>query len=228
MKVTLERKEPINHNVTTFWWRTPRKVDFTPGQFTELYLPHKNADERGQKHWFTISASPTEKLWSNTTKFAGKDKSSTFKKTLFALKPGAKVDAAEPMGDFVLPKDKSIPLVFVAGGIGITPFRSIIKWLIDTGENRDIELIYAVGEPKDAVFVDLFEQYGVNPKLVISSEGEKLTAEKILALTPGWKNKRIYVSGPEPMVETLTKDLEKLGVPKNDLVSDYFPGYDPI
>ncbi len=220
-----DHKEKINHNVTTFWWRLPRKVKFTAGQFTELYLPHKNPDERGKKHWFTISASPTNNLWSITTKDAGA-KGSSFKKTLFKLKEGAEVDLAEPMGDFVLPKDKSIPLVFVAGGIGVTPFHSIVQYLLDTGEKREIQFIWALNEARDAIFLDLFKKYGIKPVLFVKEKGQSLTSQKILKLTG--KAKRIYISGPEPMVETFMEELEKLGVPKNELVGDFFPGYPPI
>lgn len=227
MKVTFVKKEDLNQNVTTFYFKPPEKIKFTAGQFTELYLPHKNADERGEKHWFTISASPTEELLSITTKNAGK-KGSSFKRTLWNLEPGTSVNLAEPMGDFVLPKDPNIPLIFVAGGIGVTPFRSMIKWLTDTNEKRDIKFIWALSAPEDAVFMDLFNGYGIDPQLVTKSEGLSLDAKKILEFVGDPKGKRIYISGPEPMVENFTEELEKLGIAKNDMVSDYFPGYLPI
>src|SRR3989344_7668 len=142
MVFTLVRIHQENYNVTTFWFKPERPLAYTAGQFIEMYLPHDNPDERGIKHWFTLSSSPTEELVSITTKLAGA-KSSSFKKTLFALRPGVEIKIVEPMGDFVLPKDIGIPLIFVAGGMGITPFRSIIKWLSDRNEKRDITLLYA-------------------------------------------------------------------------------------
>lgn len=223
MKVTLDHIEKISHNVTTFWFKPRGYVDYTAGQFIEMYLPHDSPDERGHKHWFTLSSSPTEDLLSITTKFAG-DKGSSFKRTLFALKPGVVVDMSDPMGDFVLPKDKTIPLVFVAGGIGVTPYRSITKWLMDTKEQRDIQAVLAAATPKDVLFKDLFEAYAVKPSLVFG----QLKAEQILTLIASANDKRIYVSGPEQMVETLHKDLEKLGVSKDQLVGDFFPGYSAI
>src|SRR5258708_897456 len=126
MHIKLESIKPVGQNVKTFWFQPPKGFTYTAGQFIELYIPHDNPDERGIKHWFTLSSSPTEPLISITTKYAGK-KSSTFKQHLFVLKPGAELYAVEPMGDFVLPQDKSIPLIFVAGGIGVTPFRSMVK-----------------------------------------------------------------------------------------------------
>jgi ferredoxin-NADP reductase len=227
MRVILEKKEKINHNVTTFWFKPPRKFNYIAGQFIEMTLPVYDPDERGSKHWFTLSSSPTEELISITTKWFG-DKASTFKKTLFGLKPGAEVNISDPMGDFVLPKDKSIPLVFVAGGIGITPYRSIIKWLIDTGEKRQIQAILAAHSDEDLLFAGMFRDYGVEPVLAVDARGQRLSAKFILESVSPINNKLIYISGPEQMVEALDKDLENSGVPKHQLVGDYFPGYSVI
>ncbi len=231
--ITLARTHQENERIRTFWFEPAQKISYTAGQFIELYIPHDHPDERGIKHWFTLSSSPTEKLISITTKFAGQ-KSSTFKKHLFALSPGAKLQIVEPMGDFVLPIDRAIPLVFVAGGIGLTPFRSMIKWLSDTGEKRNIVALLAANAPKDFIFVDLFKDY-CDQLIQIVSESDnnwhgeigRLSGEKILKLTGKPGGKRIYVSGPEPMVEILEKDLLNLGVPKPQLVLDFFPNYTP-
>src|SRR3990167_2923399 len=227
MQTTLSHTRDENYNVRTFWFKPPSPFAYTAGQFIELHLPHKNPDGRGEKHWFTLSSSPSEKLLSISTKYAG-EKSSSFKKTLWSLSPGAKVSMSDPMGDFVLPKDKNIPLVFVAGGIGVTPFRSMVKWLLDSGDERQIQFIWAINEPRDEVFADLFISYGIKPKLFIKSAGQGLTGQKILDLADDYQNTRIYISGPEPMVEAFMDDLEKLGIPKNDLIGDFFPGYPPI
>src|SRR6185369_15796787 len=103
----------------SFWFRPERPVDYIAGQFTEIYLPHSGADSRGERRWFTLSSSPTDALVSITTQFIPTE-GSTFKKELFGLRPGAALKLADPMGDFVLPKDPSIPLLFIAGGLGIT------------------------------------------------------------------------------------------------------------
>ncbi len=221
------RSEPLNDNIASFYFKPPHKVEFTAGQFTEIYLPHNNPDKRGQKRWFTISSSPDEEHLAITTKRTSSN-GSTFKDTLWRLKPGSPVDLAQPMGDFVLPKDRAIPLVFVAGGIGITPYRSMLKWLEYTKEERDIELLWAISEPKDAIFMDLLNRSVVVIKQYEKSEGKRLEIAEILSRAHSHKNTRIYISGPEPMVETLTVGLEKAGVAKNALVSDYFPGYPPI
>ena len=234
LKATFVRSEDTADHIKTFWFEPEKPIHFVAGQFTELYLPHPNADERGVKHWFTISASPTDKLISITTKFAA-EHGSTFKQTLAALQPGAIVDIAEPMGDFVLPKDMTIPLVFIGGGIGITPFHSMSKWLQDTDEQRNIRMLYAANHLEEVAFRDLFESVTQDLKIILSDPPADwrgltghLTAEKIQELIPDLIAQRIYISGPEPMVEVLGEDLEKQGIPKENLVIDYFPGYTPI
>jgi ferredoxin-NADP reductase len=224
MKAKFVRKHHEAANIISFWFEPEWSVSYLAGQFTELSLPHKYPDERGSKRWFTLSSSPTDALLiSITTKFA--EKSSTFKTALKKLKPGAVVDMAEPMGDFVLPKDSQIPLVFVAGGIGITPFHSIVKWLNDIKQERDITFIYSVANKHEMVFQDLFEHYGLTRHLVV---GERLTGQKILELVKPADDALIYTSGPEPMVEALQKQLEDLGIGKSRLVGDFFPGYTKV
>ena len=98
MKARFHHSDKVNETVTTFWFEPEQRMHYTAGQFTELTLPHDQPDERGIKRWFTLSSSPTQELVSITTRYAGDDKSSSFKKTLFALEPGAEVSMAEAMG----------------------------------------------------------------------------------------------------------------------------------
>lgn len=231
MNVTLDHVEDVAHNIKTFWFKPDKKTRYTAGQFTELHLPHDNPDDRGIRRWFTLSSSPSEDLLSITTKFASQH-SSTFKQQLASLQPGTKLHLAEAMGDFVLPKDPAVPLVFVAGGMGITPMRSMVKWLLDAKERRAIQLIYAVTQPDEMAFVPLFEDYGLtfipvvkNPAPGYAGETGSLDTDRILALTDHDDATRFYLSGPEPMVEAFTKDLVAKGINKHSLVTDYFPGY---
>jgi glycine betaine catabolism B len=231
MNVTFDHSEPVAHNIKTFWFKPERKVDYIAGQFTEIYLPHDTPDDRGIRRWFTLSSSPSEELVSITTKFASHDGSS-FKRQLAALEPGMELKLADPMGDFVLPKDPSIPLVFVAGGMGITPMRSMIKWLSDTGEQRQIHLVYAVTELDDLAFEPLFRSYDLQFTPIVKHPPEgyggqtgSLSSDRILELAGNKADSLIYLSGPEPMVETFFKDLQTKGVAAERLVTDYFPGY---
>lgn len=231
MRVTFDHQEHLTSSISTFWFKSEKPVRNTPGQYTEIRLPHENRDKRGDRRWFTLSSSPTEELAAITTKFATENGSS-FKQCLRNLQPGTIVDMAAPMGDFVLPKDTSIPLVFIAGGIGLTPFRSIAKWLTDTNERRNIQMLYAVNIIEDIIFKDLFESSGIKLNIVVKNPPSNysglngtLDATRILELVSNVENKLLYIAGPEPMVEAFDKGLKDLGVNKKQLVADFFPGY---
>jgi len=224
MKVTFDHSEPTAQNIITFYFKPDREVRYQAGQFIELRLPHDNKDSRGDKRWFTLSSSPSEDLLSITTKFTAENGSS-FKNTLHSLQPGAVLDMASPMGDFVLPKDASIPLVFVAGGIGCTPFHSMVSYLQDSGEDRNVLLLYAANNEGEVAFKDTFSKLGPRLQMII---GERLDADKILELAGEKPDQYIYLSGPEPMVEALEKGLKTAGVNKKHIRTDFFPGYTVI
>jgi glycine betaine catabolism B len=230
MHAVLDHREDVAHNITSFWFRIEKPWHHIPGQFTELRLSHNTPDERGDKRWFTISSSPTEPLVSFTTKFS--PETSSYKRALWQLTPGSQVILAEPMGDFVLPLQQDRRIVFVAGGIGVTPYRRMIKWLLDTHQARTISLIYAVTTLDELAFINVFEQYGIHPSIVVSRPDNRwrgetglLSAQRIVAMGTYRTGDLIYLSGPEPMVEKLTKDLQAQGISSADIISDYFPGY---
>jgi ferredoxin-NADP reductase len=218
--------------IWTFYFHPKTPLSYTAGQFVEVCLPHHTRDDRGQKRWFTLSSSPTDELLSITTKFAG-NASSSFKKALFELEPGEKISISEPMGDFVLPRDTSRPLVFVAGGIGLTPFHSMLSWLGASGETRDIKFLYSVRNQSEIIFTNTFKTAGIEPTIVVAEPSKswrgrtgRLDANTILGLEKPAETALIYVSGPEPMTEALEKDLKAAGLKKSQLVLDFFPGYE--
>lgn len=234
MRIILDHTEDVAENIKTFWFKAERPVRYTAGQFIELIIPHENADRRGVKRWFTLSSSPSEKLLSITTKHAATN-GSTFKDALFNLKPADSIMMSDPMGDFVLPKDKNIPLVFIAGGIGVTPMRSMIKWLYDQQEQRTLHLIYAANSIGEFAFRELFNEYGAPTDIVLSSAPKgwdgrtgRLDAQTILDIAPNVDGKFYFISGPEAMVENLGKDLASQGVDKRHIIGDYFPNYGSI
>ena len=231
MKVTLEHVEKQNDNIITFYFRPEIPVKFTAGQFVELTIPHNKSDDRGTRRTFTISSSPKEELLSITTKFADY-KGSSYKHAMKKLKPGSELIMSSPMGDFVLPKLIQIPLIFIAGGIGITPFRSIFSWLDDTNEVRSIKFLYSVKSEDDILFQDIFKKTSNHTTIVVSDPsdawgGERghLTAQQIVSLESPSEDTLIYIAGPDPMVESLSKDLLKLGIKRSKIVSDYFSNY---
>lgn len=224
-----DHQEDIAGHIKSFWFKPERPLRYIAGQFTQLQLPLSNPDARGDKHWFTLSSSPSEPLVGITTKFTP-EAGSSFKQALLDLQPGDPVLLAEPMGDFVLPKDPTIPLLFVAGGIGVTPIRSIIRWLHDTNEQRSVHLLYSVRKTHELAFRDLFEMYDMTLTPIVTEpdpswQGQSmpLTSDQIMQLAG--PHHLVYLSGPEPMVETFVDELRGQGFPHHRLITDYFSGY---
>lgn len=234
MHATFDHVHQESEHIATFFFRPEKPVQYTAGQFIELTLAHENADDRGDRRWFTLSSSPNAELISITTKLMPEG-GSTFKNVLRALSRGAAVKISDPMGDFVLPKLIQTPLIFVAGGIGVTPFHSILSWLGETNEVRPINLLYAVDNEEEIIFQETFDKANVSATVVVNHAtpawgGERglITAEKIIGLEKPSEDTLIYISGPEPMVEQLEKDLKKAGVLQHQLVLDFFPNYTAI
>lgn len=230
-EVTFIRNELVAKNTYTFWFEPKHPLRFIAGQFTEIYLPHSPADQRGEKRWFTISSSPTDKHISITTKLLPKH--SSFKQTLASLIPGTTVRIASPMGDFVVPKNPNTPLLFVAVGIGCTPFHSIIKYLHDTNQQRKISMIYSDRTSEDLVFLDTFNQLGDALQLYTKQASPANPNEMYGIITTQVIQKHtdsnlthIYIAGPEPVVEKLTKELVETGHPTTHIQTDFFPGYE--
>jgi ferredoxin-NADP reductase len=218
-------------SVHTYFFKPTSDFIFTAGQFIEMTVPHNDTDSRGTKRWFTISSSPDRELLSITTKLTSED-GSTYKKALRRLVPGDEVQISAPMGDFVLPKLLQTPIIFVGVGIGLTPFLSMLRWLTDMKEGRPIKLIHAVSNEEDMVFQDIFDDAKVHATVVVSNPSPSwggvrghVTAEMILGLEEPTPDSLVYISGPEQIVESLTKDLVKTGLRKDQIVGDYFPGY---
>ena len=218
-------------NIETFYFKPERPLSYTAGQFVELTIAHDNPDSRGAKRWFTLSSSPAKDLLAFTTRFAV-ERGSSYKNALRALKAGDAVTISDPMGDFVLPKLIQTPLVFIAGGIGVTPFVSMLQWLAETGESRPIKMMVGVNNESEIVFQDIYDDAHQHVTVVVDKpspswggERGRVTAELVLGVEEPNDDTLIYISGPEQMVEKLTIDLRAKGVDKHRIVGDYFPGY---
>jgi ferredoxin-NADP reductase len=222
MVLTLIEKEHLVDNVWAFRFKPSESFTWIAGQFVRVELPHDNPDKEGTKRWFTNSAAPYEGIMQITTRVTD----STFKQALAKLEPGDPLQLIEnPDGDFIW-QDTDRPLVFVAGGIGITPFRSILKQRAHDGLPLDVTLVYGSRTP-DIPFKDELSQWAAaDAKLQVRYEvGEPLTADSLHRIVPNLNESLVYVSGPEPMVEALGGDLKKHGLPEAQLKQDFFPNY---
>ncbi|HVZ13197.1 MAG TPA: RnfABCDGE type electron transport complex subunit D, partial [Bauldia sp.] len=138
--LTLDRIEQVAHDAYDFVFRADRKLAFEPGQYAEWTLHVDNPDNRGNRRYFTVASAPTEREVRLGVKFYAA--ASAFKKRLAELSPGDRMFISPVAGDFTLPADSDAKLAFLAGGVGITPFRSMLQYLIDRDEPRDIIVLY--------------------------------------------------------------------------------------
>jgi ferredoxin-NADP reductase len=218
----LKEKEHLIDNVWAFRFEPGEPLHWTAGQFVRVELPHDNPDDEGTKRWFTVSSAPYEGIVQITTRVTD----STFKQALAALPVGGELRLIEePEGEFVW-EDSDKPLVFVAGGIGITPFRSMLKQRAHDSLPLNVTLVYG-NRTDDIVFKDELEGYAAKDSrfLVHYVIGEPLTAQSLADLVPTLNSSLVYVSGPEPMVEALSDELKAAGLPEDQAKQDSFPNY---
>jgi len=219
-----------------FIFALDRPISYQPGQYMEFTLPHSKPDERGSRRYFTLASSPTETTLRLGVKFYSKG--STFKQALRAITATTPFAAAQLGGDFVLPKNPAQKLAFIAGGIGVTPFRSMIKYLVDTNDARSVTLLYSERSVAELAYGDVFKdaQDKLNTKIVYTLTGASsavpegmhagvITPELIAAEVPDYHERLFYVSGPHSMVKAMQTGLKLLGVPDHNVKVDFFPGY---
>lgn len=233
----LKDRREIGNGILAFSFDYPEGFNHRLGQYMEWTLPVSEPDGRGNRRYFSIASSPTERELLIAARFY--PRSSRYKQAMAEMESGDPIVAAELSGDFVLPRDPGVPLVFIAGGIGITPFRSMIKYLVDTGEKRDIVLIYSNSAKEEIVFRDVFEEAErkIGLKTVYTLTDPKRLPEDWTGRTgyvdekmlrqevPDFQERAYFVSGSPGMVETVKEVLRASGVRRRNVHSDYFPGY---
>ena len=225
MKLELTARKPESPDVESFIFKPQAPFTWKAGQYLHYVLHHEPTDERGSDRWFSIASAPFEKNVMLTSRFT-KERPSSFKKTLAALKVGDVVEVTDVDGDFIV-DDPAQEYIFIAGGIGITPFRSILKEADHAGTRFRVKLLYA-NRDANVAFKDELEALAKrNPDLAIHylTAPQRIDADAVRKLVPDLKKPYFYVSGPEPMVESLGKMLQELGVQKDHIKQDWFPGY---
>jgi ferredoxin-NADP reductase len=199
MKLRFKLSHPEIEGVESFVFEADQPLSWEPGQYMHYVLPHPNEDDKGTERWFTISTAPFEKDIRITTRFDGEQVSS-FKQALHNLKPGDGVEADGPEGDFVI-NDTNSPHVFIAGGIGITPFRSMLAQLAHDNQPINVTLLYANRDNNFVFGEELKAIQAANPSFKLVEFADKHIEEADFA--PYLANK----------------------LDKSVVITDYFPGY---
>ncbi len=226
--LTLKEKIKLTESIYDFIFTSNQKLNFKPGQYLEWTFGHKKTDSRGNRRYFTVASSPTENEIRIGVKFE-LEKSSSYKREMLNMKLGSKIVASQLAGDFTLPSDTKRKLVFIAGGIGVTPYRSIIKYLIDADIKRDIVILYSDKSENMFVYKDVFskasKKFGIKTIYVATEKQGHVDSNLISQQIPDYKERYYYISGSHGMVTGFEKTLKEMNVPQNQVKVDYFPGF---
>ncbi len=235
LMLTLIGKNKIADSTYEFVFVPDKPRAFLPGQYLEWTLGHRGSDARGSRRFFTIASSPTEKTMRLGVKFSASG--SSFKRALWNMRPNDTLSASHLSGDFVLPKNVREKLVFIAGGIGVTPFRSMVQYLIDNKEDRNVVLLYSNKTAAEIAYKDVFDRavweigmktvYAMTnePSPVSGTHAGAIDAELIAHEVPDLHERTFYISGPHGMVVAFEKTLKAMGVSRSRIKTDYFPGF---
>lgn len=233
----LIRHEPVADETMEFHFAKPAGFNFVPGQFVELTLiDPPETDGEGNARAFSLVTAPSESELAIATRL----RDTAFKRVFRQLKPGAKFLVDGPMSSFTLHRNTSKPAVFLAGGIGITPFHSIIKHVTENALPHKITLFFSNRRPEDAPFLkELQAITGKNPnfKLVATmTEMEKssqpwngetglIDAPMLQRHLSSLNGPIFYVAGPPAMVTAMRAMLEKAQIDPDDIRTEEFDGY---
>lgn len=233
MKLKLLKKEEEAKGTKSFFWQTEKEIKFLPGQFFYFTLPKLNfPDPRGATRHFTISSSPTETGYIQfTTRIR---EGSGYKKTLDTLPIGAEIEGDGPNGTFILGDDEAGPHIFLAGGIGITPFRSMIKYVAAKNLKHQIYLIYSDSTPEEMPFqkeLQVISKSHPNIKIrfVFTKSEGRLDEAKIKEITNHQSlvtgHSTWWLCGPPGFVDAMEQILGNLQVPLGRVRAEKFTGY---
>ena len=211
-----------------------RPINHKPGQYLDWTMHVPRGDDRGNRRTFTIASSPAEPELRLGVKFYGQP--SAYKVAMLNMRPGDVVYGAQLAGDFTLPKTKD-KLAFIAGGIGITPFRAIIQHMLDVGDRRVATLFYGNNRANEISYVDVFDraenELGIRTVYAVANPSQTETnfhpgfidAELIKREMPDYAERMFYISGPRAMVVTFENVLMEMGISRRRIKTDFFPGF---
>lgn len=221
----LIKKEQLTQDTYSFYFERPSSFEFIPGQYIKVVLNIKNPDDRGTSRFFSLPSSPTER---DHLMITTRILQSSFKKTLGNLTINTGVQMRGPHGAFILDEKDTKGKVYLAGGIGITPARSMLVYMRDKNLNIPFTLMASFTSREEIIFFD-----ELNPILnefrkiiyIVTSEQGRIDEEKIRKNVPDLLDPLFYISGPAGFVEAMEKLVKSLGVPEENIKSEDFPGY---
>lgn len=227
-------REGIARATAAFRLARPDGFSFEPGQAVNLTLVEPpETDAKGNSRTFSLASAPSEA----TLQIATRMRDTAFKRVLGSLAPGAALKIRGPMGKFTLPEEPSRPVVLLAGGIGITPFMSMLREEERRDSRRPRVLLYSNRTPADAPFLGELEAMAqrLSRFRLVSTMTEAVPVggtwggmadpDFLAREVPEARGSMHYLAGPPAMVASLRKALAATGVPEADVRTDEFYGY---
>lgn len=235
--VTLKNKKQVVEGTMAFCFEKPNGFEYKAGQhITITLLDPPETDEKGISRLFSLASAPHEKQLMIATRM----RNTAFKRVLQTLSVGAKVEIYGPSGSFLVPEDPHQPVVFLAGGIGITPFFSILKQADHDKVSRKFFLFYSNRRPEDAAFFEellRLEQENANFTVVHTmTEAEKssmpwqgetgyIDNAMLDKYADNLENPVYYMAGPPAMVMAMKEMMLQRGINKEYIKHENFYGY---
>lgn len=219
----LESVQMVTHDVAELCLAPQNEaLHFRPGQF--VYVRHfkRDADAFREEHPYTISSSPDERSLRLAVKACGDGS-----RALISLAPGAAISIEGPYGEFFPHSAATQRELWIAGGIGIAPFLSRLRWLTQHAEHSDIELIYCTDRPERAHFLPELQElceavHGMQLHLHYFQQQGPVSADYLQRQCPDLVERQIFVCGPPALMKHLWPTLRRLGVRKSQLRSEDF------
>jgi ferredoxin-NADP reductase/Na+-translocating ferredoxin:NAD+ oxidoreductase RnfD subunit len=237
VRLTLIGRTKLAPDIYELRFKPNRPLRFTAGQYLEWTLKLPHPDSRGNRRTFTVASSTDETTVRLGVKI-GPGRRSRFKQYLETMDTGDTMSVANPAGEFTLPSDSHRKLVWLAGGIGITPFRAMAASLVHTGHKRDIVLIHQGSTPASFAYRAFFESEamgrGIRPHYLVTKSDVKLAdqglsgpldPDKLKTLVPDYLTRAFYLSGPTGLIQDQTRMLKAAGVRKKNIITDDFTGF---
>lgn len=238
MLLSFVKKEQVSKDAYSFFFdRSKFDFDFYPGQYIRMTLSHPNPDERGESRFFSIASPPYEK---NYLMITTRIIQSSFKKALFNLSAGEAVKVFGPQGGFYITGEEDADLVFLAGGIGITPFHSTLLFAAEKNLLLPMTLFVSFSTVEEVLYKDELEKITEkheNLKVVYtithpqesqkpwSGETGRIGKEMLEKNLSDIKKPKYYIVGPPKMVEAMEEMVKELGVPNEQIRIENFTGY---
>jgi len=229
--------EEVAYGTQAFHFEKPGDFKFKPGQAIDLILPmHSGDDGQPARHAFSLVSAPAENRLTIATRMRG----SPFKQAMSSLSAGTTVGLDGPFGALTLHHDQTRPATFIVGGIGITPFMSIMRQAATDPSARSLTLLYSNRRPEDAAFLaELQAMAGQMPNFQLVATMTQIGHSKqawsgmmghidagmLTRIAAGLSSPIYYLAGPPKFVEATQNLLNETGVDDDDIRSEGFHGY---